>query len=62
MKNYDVYQLLKSDKFEFVGVFEANFPFDASEKAEKQLQLKNCTMKALVTGSERAEKFALENK
>ena len=50
MKQYDVYQLLKSDKFEFVGVFEANTPFDAADKAEKELQLKNCTMKALVTG------------
>lgn len=58
MKQYDVYQLLKSDNFEFVGVFEANTPFDAAEKAEKQLGLKNCTMRAFVTGSERSEKFA----
>jgi hypothetical protein len=61
MKNYDVYKISASDKVEFIGVFEAQDPFSAVERAEKEHSIKNSTMKAFVTGSDRAEKFAKEN-
>lgn len=58
MKQYDVYTISNSGKVEFVGVFEASTPFAAMDRAG----MKNCTMKALPTGSDKAIKFAAENK
>ncbi len=62
MKNFDVYKINNSGKATFLGVFEAAMPFSATEKAQKELGIGNCTMQAFVTGSPRAEMFAAENK
>lgn len=62
MKNYDVYTITgASDKVEFIGVFEASTPIEASEAAKAAKNIKNCTMVAFKTGSERANQFAAEN-